>query len=36
MRAPSGVFKMMDAIMLVIGLGFIGLSIGYCYACDRL
>ena len=29
-------FKMMDVIMLAIGLGFFVLSVGYCYACDRL
>jgi len=28
--------KMMDVIMLAIGLGFFVLSVGYCYACDRL
>jgi hypothetical protein len=28
--------KMMDVIMLAIGLGFFALSVGYCYACDRL
>jgi hypothetical protein len=27
---------MMDLIMLAIGLGFFVLSVGYCYACDRL
>ena len=27
---------MMDLIMLAIGLGFFALSVGYCYACDRL
>jgi hypothetical protein len=31
-----GSFKMMDVIMLAIGLGFFVLSVGYCYACDRL
>ena len=28
--------QMMDVIMLAIGLGFFVLSVGYCYACDRL
>jgi hypothetical protein len=28
--------RMMDLIMLAIGLGFFALSVGYCYACDRL
>jgi hypothetical protein len=28
--------QMMDLIMLAIGLGFFALSVGYCYACDRL
>jgi hypothetical protein len=28
--------QMMDVVMLVIGLGFFALSVGYCYACDRL
>jgi len=27
---------MLDLIMLAIGLGFFVLSVGYCYACDRL
>jgi hypothetical protein len=27
---------MMDLIVLAIGLGFFALSVGYCYACDRL
>jgi len=27
---------MMDVIVLAIGLGFFVLSVGYCYACDRL
>jgi hypothetical protein len=31
-----GSSKMMDVIMLAIGLGFFVLSVGYCYACDRL
>jgi hypothetical protein len=35
-RASSGANKMMDVIMLAIGLGFFVLSVGYCYACDRL
>jgi hypothetical protein len=28
--------QMMDVVMLAIGLGFFVLSVGYCYACDRL
>ena len=28
--------KMMDLILLAIGLGFFALSVGYAYACDRL
>jgi len=39
-RAPDWVFArstpMLDILMLAIGLGFFVLSIGYCYACDRL
>jgi hypothetical protein len=31
-----GSSKMMDVIMLAIVLGFFVLSVGYCYACDRL
>jgi hypothetical protein len=27
---------MQDILMLAIGLGFFVLSVGYCYACDRL
>jgi hypothetical protein len=29
-------FEMMDVILLVIGFGFFALSLGYCYACERL
>jgi hypothetical protein len=28
--------KMLDLIMLAIGIAFFALSIGYVYACDRL
>ena len=28
--------KMLDVVMLVIGLGFFALAVGYAYACDRL
>jgi hypothetical protein len=28
--------RMLDAIMLALGLGFFALSIGYTIACDRL
>jgi hypothetical protein len=28
--------SMLDVIMLVIGLGFFVLSVGYVYACERL
>jgi hypothetical protein len=27
---------MLDVVMLVLGLGFFALSIGYAYACERL
>jgi hypothetical protein len=27
---------MLDVIMLIIGLAFFALSVGYAYACDRL
>jgi hypothetical protein len=27
---------MLDVVMLVLGLGFIALSVGYAYACERL
>jgi hypothetical protein len=29
-------FRMLDVVMLAIGLGFFALSIGYTIACDRL
>jgi hypothetical protein len=32
----QGAILMMDVVMLAIGLGFFVLTIGYCYACDRL
>jgi hypothetical protein len=28
--------KMLDVIMLALGLGFFALAVGYAYACDRL
>jgi hypothetical protein len=28
--------KMMDVILLALGLGFFALSVGYAYACERL
>jgi hypothetical protein len=31
-----GSTPMLDVVMLAIGLGFFALSVGYCYACDRL
>jgi hypothetical protein len=35
-EAPQGVSKMLDIIMLAIGLGFFALSVGYAMACDQL
>jgi hypothetical protein len=35
-RVSQGALAMLDLFMLAIGLGFFALSIGYCYACDRL
>jgi hypothetical protein len=35
LRAQRSI-PMLDAIMLVIGLAFFALSVGYAYACDRL
>jgi hypothetical protein len=32
----KGASKMLDLIMLAIGLGFFALTVGYAYACDRL
>jgi len=32
----QGVSKMLDIIMLAIGLGFFALSVGYAMACDQL
>ena len=34
-RAPEGC-RMLDVVMLAIGLGFFALSVGYTIACDRL
>jgi hypothetical protein len=31
-----GLLPMLDVVMLVIGLGFFALSVGYAVACDRL
>jgi hypothetical protein len=33
---PEGASKMLDLIMLAIGLGFFAGAIGYAYACERL
>jgi hypothetical protein len=35
-RAPEGAPKMLDIVMLAIGLGFFALSVGYAMACDQL
>jgi hypothetical protein len=38
-RCADGVARsaaMLDVIMLAIGLGFFGLSVGYVMACDQL
>jgi hypothetical protein len=41
-RAPGNDFiarsttKMLDILMIVLGLGFFAVSIAYVYACDRL
>jgi hypothetical protein len=32
----AGAGKMLDVVMLAIGLGFFVLSVCYAYACDRL
>ncbi|MGZ5234549.1 MAG: hypothetical protein ACXWC3_31455 [Burkholderiales bacterium] len=32
----EGASKMLDVILLGLGLGFFVLTIGYAYACDRL
>ena len=33
---PRGVLSMLDVFMLVIGIGFFALAIGYAVACERL
>jgi len=35
-RAPEGLSKMLDIVVLAIGLGFFALSVGYAIACDQL
>jgi hypothetical protein len=35
-RGPKGASKMLDVVMLAIGLGFFALSVGYAMACDQL
>ena len=35
-RAPEGASKMLDIVVLAIGLGFFALSVGYAIACDQL
>jgi hypothetical protein len=34
--ARQGASAMLDLIMLVIGVGFFALSVGYVFACERL
>jgi hypothetical protein len=34
--ARAGGMRMLDVVMLAIGLGFFALSVGYTIACDRL
>jgi hypothetical protein len=31
-----GAYRMLDLILLAVGLGFFALSVGYAYACERL
>ena len=33
---PQGDIRMLDIILIAVGLGFFALSIAYAYACDRL
>jgi hypothetical protein len=33
---PQGDIRMLDLILICLGLGFFALSIAYVYACDRL
>jgi hypothetical protein len=33
---PQGDIRMLDLILICLGLGFFALSIAYTYACDRL
>ena len=33
---PDGDLPMLDVLMVIIGLAFFALSVGYVYACDRL
>jgi hypothetical protein len=35
-RRPRGSCRMLDLILIALGLGFFALSIAYVYACDRL
>ncbi|MFD2183517.1 hypothetical protein [Rhodoplanes azumiensis] len=35
-RRAAGATSMMDIVVLAIGLGLLGLTIGYAYACERL
>jgi hypothetical protein len=34
--SSQGVIRMLDLILIAIGLGFFALSVAYVYACDRL
>jgi hypothetical protein len=33
---PQGDIRMLDLILITLGIGFFALSIAYVYACDRL
>jgi hypothetical protein len=33
---PQGDIRMLDLILIAVGLGFFALSIAYAHACDRL
>lgn len=33
---PQGDIRMLDLILIALGIGFFALSIAYVYACDRL
>jgi hypothetical protein len=36
LRSDTGVFPMLDILLIALGIGLFALTVGYAYACERL